>query len=155
VITEIDQMTAVDRTAAAANDYQLPARWKRLVVRYLDGRLLKGFNLDFAPAKGLVQVWMAANGPKESCVTVPFKNLKAIFFVHDLSGAPVLQPGVDTRTECGRQIEVTFVDGEVLVGTTLSYTREGPGFFVTPLSGNGNNLSLFVVAGAVRQVRFP
>jgi hypothetical protein len=79
VIREIDQMTADDRATAAANDYQLPARWKRLVVRYLDGRLLKGFNLDFAPAKGLVHVWMAANGPQESRVTVPLKNLKAIF----------------------------------------------------------------------------
>ena len=98
VITEIDQMMgARDRAAAAETNRDLPLGWKRLVVRYLDGRLLKGFNADFAAAKGLVHVWMVPNGPEASRITVPLAHLKALFFVHDLEGDPGRRPGVDTR----------------------------------------------------------
>ena len=84
-----------------------------------------------------------------------FAELKALFFVHDLEGDPEHRPGPATCTEHGRRIEVTFVDGEVLAGTTLSYSRTGPGFFVTPLDASANNLRIFVVSGAVRHVAFP
>ena len=156
VITEIDQMVgARDRAATTEASRELPVGWKRLVLRFLDGRLLKGFNTDFAAAKGLVHIWMVPNGPEASRITVPLEHLKALFFVHDLEGDPTHRPNGDAWTEHGRRIEVTFVDGEVLAGTTLSYSQKGPGFFVTPLDASGNNLSLFVVSGAVRQVKFP
>jgi hypothetical protein len=156
VITEIDQlMAARDRAATDSAGRKLPAGWKRLVVRYLDGRLLKGFNVDFAAAKGLVHVWTTPNGPDASRITVRLEHLKALFFVHDLEGDPSHCPGTETQVEHGRRIEVTFVDGEVLTGTTLSYARTGPGFFVTPVDATGNNLSLFVATGAVRHVKFP
>jgi hypothetical protein len=156
VITEIDRMMgARDRQAAAETMRELPLGWKRLVVRYLDGRLLKGFNVDFAAATGLVNVWMVPNGPDASRITVPLKHLKALFFVHDLEGDPGRRPDANTKTDHGRRIDVTFVDGEMLTGTTLSYSQKGPGFFVTPLDARGNNLSLFVASGAVRHVKFP
>ncbi len=158
LIAEIDEvMSARDSAASAETNRDLPAGWKRLVVRYMDGRLLKGFTTDFAAAKGYVHVWMAPNGPEESRVTVPLRPLKAIFFVHDFEGDPAHRPGVDldSSIEHGRRVEVTFVDGEVLAGTTLNYSREGRGFFVTPLDARGNNVRIFVAPGAVRDVRFP
>ena len=156
VISEIDQMKgARNRAATAVPNRDLPLGWKRLVVRYLDGRLLKGFNVDFAAAKGLVHVWMVPNGPEGSRITVALRQVKALFFVHDLEGDPGHRPSVDTSTRHGRRIEVTFVDGEVLEGTTLNYSREGPGFFATPVDVGGNNLRLFVASGAVRHVKFP
>jgi hypothetical protein len=156
VITEIEQMMgAREHAAAAETSRELPVGWKRIVVRFVDGRLLKGFNTDFAAAKGLVHIWMVPNGPDASRITVPLEHLKALFFVHDLEGDPTHRPDEETWTEHGRRIEVTFVDGEVLAGTTLSYTQKGPGFFVTPFDASGNNLSLFVVSGAVRHVKFP
>ena len=88
-------------------------------------------------------------------MTVPLRDLKALFFVHDLEGDPGHRPGVETGTKQGRRIEVTFVDGEVLEGWTLSYAAEGPGFFVTPLDAGGNNVRMFIVSGAVRHVQFP
>jgi hypothetical protein len=156
VITEIGQMTtARDRAAIAESERDLPVGWKRIVVRYLDGRVLKGFNADFAAAKGQVNVWMTPNGPVSSRISVPLAPLKAIFFVHDLKGDPAHRPGVATWSERGRRISVMFVDGEVLEGTTLSYLKGGPGFFVTPADAGGNNLRIFVGSGAVRQVTFP
>jgi hypothetical protein len=75
--------------------------------------------------------------------------------VHDLEGDPGHRPDVETATKHGRRIQVTFVDGEVLEGSTLSYAAEGPGFFVTPLDAGGNNVRMFVASGAVRHVQFP
>jgi hypothetical protein len=156
LITEIDQVIGVrDRAVTADSNRDLPLGWKRVVVRYVDGRLLKGFNVDFAAVKGLVHVWMVPGGPDASRISVPLRQVKALFFVHDLDGDPDHRPGVETSTKYGRRIDVTFVDGEVLEGTTLNYSPEGPGFFVTPLDSGGNNLRLFVASGAVRHVKFP
>lgn len=155
LIAEIDRvMGARDLAATVETNRDLPVGWKRLVVRYLDGRMLKGFTTHFAAAKGHVHVWTAPNGPEESRVTVPIGHLKAIFFVHDLEGDPARGPGADTSIEHGRRIEVTFVDGEVLEGTTLTYSPEGRGFFVMPLDTSGNNVRIFVAPGAVRHVKF-
>jgi hypothetical protein len=155
VITEIDHVLgARERAATADAKRDLAVGWKRLVARYLDGRLLKGFNVDFAPANGLVHVWTVPNGPETSRITVPLRHLKALFFVHDHEGDPGRRPGVKTWTEHGRRMEVTFVDGEVLEGTTLNYSSLGPGFFLTPLDTGGNNLRLFVASGAVHHVKY-
>jgi hypothetical protein len=155
LISEIDRMMGThDRAASVETNCDPPLGWKRLVVRYLDGRLLKGFTTDFAAAKGYVHVWADPNGLEASRTTVPMSLLKAIFFVHDLEGDPARRPGEDTSTEHGRRIEVTFEDGEVLAGTTLSYSADGRGFFVTPLDSGGNNVRIFVAPGAVRHVKF-
>jgi hypothetical protein len=76
-----------------------------------------------------------------------------VFFVHDLDGAPLDVETVDTAR--GRNIIVTFMDGEVLTGTTINYTTAGPGFFLSPHDQRGNNARIFVVTEAVRQVQFP
>ena len=55
----------------------------------------------------------------------------------------------------GRRIEVTLLDNEVLVGTTLNYRTDSTGFFMIPADARGNNLRVFIVSSAVRQVRFP
>ena len=47
------------------------------------------------------------------------------------------------------------MDGEVVRGTTLNYTVEGSGFFLSPHEPRGNNLRIFVVHDAVRHVQFP
>jgi hypothetical protein len=54
----------------------------------------------------------------------------------------------------GRRLEVTFLDGEVLVGSTMNYQPHGPGFFLLPADPGSNNLRTFVVSGSTRHVRF-
>jgi hypothetical protein len=54
----------------------------------------------------------------------------------------------------GRKLEVTFLDGEVIVGSTLNYRPEGLGFFLCPADPRSNNLRIFVVCGSVRRARF-
>ena len=140
--------------AAPASEPPLPLSTISVpvVARYADGRVLKGHCRGFVPARGYLSV---ASSPEASQAqtTVLLRHLKAVFFVHDLEGAPT---GVEpTPAARGRDITVTFMDGEVLSGTTLNYVVDGPGFFVSPRDQRGNNLRIFVVNDAVRHVQFP
>ena len=129
--------------------------WHRIVARYRDGRMIKGFGRDFFPAKGQVHIWPVVDGPPTARITIHLAHLKAVFFVHNLEGG---EPGVGAATgvnQLGRTIEVTFLDGEVLAGTTLNYSAEGPGFFLIPSKPETNNLRVFAVNSAVSHVRFP
>jgi hypothetical protein len=128
--------------------------WNKLVVRFLDGRLLKGFSQDFHPSRPHFHIAPAINA-KERPVLVPMPQLKAVFFVRDFDGNPdFVESRTFDGTEPGRRIEVTFLDDEVLVGTTLGYRPDGTGFFVSPADRQGNNLRIFVLPSAVRHIRY-
>jgi hypothetical protein len=129
----------------------------KLVVRYRDGRTLRGQTADFVPARPSFHlVPTDPSGARSGAVVeVQLADLKALFFVKDLVGNPAhaeateFAPG-DTRP--GRRIRVEFLDGEVLVGTTLGYQASRPGFFVIPADPRSNNQRCFVVSGAVKAV---
>jgi hypothetical protein len=128
--------------------------WNKLVVRYLDGTLLKGFSQDFHPTRPFFHVTPSIAAGAETSM-VPMQQLKAVFFVRDFDGDP---DHVESRTfaerTAGRKIEVTFADGELMVGSTLGYRPDGTGFFVRPADGDGNNLRVFVLPGGVKRVRY-
>ncbi|HET7695226.1 MAG TPA: PilZ domain-containing protein [Vicinamibacterales bacterium] len=127
--------------------------WVPVVARYADGRVLKGYCRGFVPARGYVSVAPAPDAPQSAVSTLLLRHLKAVFFVHDLAGAP---PDVEpTPAARGRDIIVTFMDGEVLSGTTLNYAVDGAGFYLSPHDQRGNNLRIFVINEAVRHVQFP
>ena len=80
-------------------------------------------------------------------VLVPMAQLKAIFFVRDFEGNPGRVDGqAFAERQPGRRIEVTFLDDEVLLGSTLGYRPDGLGFFLTPADSEGNNLRVFGTA---------
>lgn len=58
-----------------------------------------------------------------------------------------------TKRPAGRIIEVTFFDGETLVGTSLTYDASRPGFFLFPADPQSNNVRVFVVRAATTSVR--
>ncbi len=130
--------------------------FQKIVVRYADGRLAKGFTQDFHPSRGQFSLWPSINARPAERVSVALARLKAIFFVRDFNG----NPGYRERKSFavagqGRRIEVTFVDTEVILGTTLNYRKDAAGFFVIPADPASNNTRIFVLAAAVRGVRFP
>jgi hypothetical protein len=130
--------------------------WQKIVVRYRDGALLKGYTLDFHPSRGHFSLWPSINATAGERVLVPHSRLKAVFFVRDFDGNPQhVAVAANNEAPAGRRIEVTFQDREVIRGTTLSYRPDGSGFFMIPTDSNGNNLRIFVIGGAVRHVRFP
>jgi hypothetical protein len=131
--------------------------WQKIVVRYREGRLLKGFTQDFHPSRGHFSLWPSVTASRSERVIVPLSRLKAVFFVRNFDGDPGYidrDVGRDTAG-AGRRVEVTFVDNEVVRGTTLSYRPDGYGFFVLPADQRSNNQRIFVVSAALRHVRFP
>jgi hypothetical protein len=124
----------------------------KVVARYLDGRLVKGYTFDFGPAQPRFHVFPepSATGPS---TRVLVQELKALFFVRDFAGDPAHQD--DQRIapgEAGRHVEVRFRDGEVMVGTVDESSTDGPGFFFVPADPESNNLRVYVVASAIRTV---
>ncbi len=128
----------------------------KIVARYVDGRVVKGLSQDFFPNKDRFHVYPADKTSGET-VEILFKELKAVFFVRDFTGNPKYNERkeyVEGEKPSGRKIEVTFKDGEVLVGATLGYDPNRPGFFLFPADPKSNNVRVFAVATAVKKVRF-
>jgi Family of unknown function (DUF6982) len=127
-----------------------------VVAHYLDHRIVKGQSLDVDPAKPTCHIRTVEQG----VVEVKLAELKALFFVRDLSGDPsraddrVLAPS-DVRARGAALIELEFVDGEKLVGLTVRYPPIKPYFFVLPADGTSNNVRILVNRAAVREMRQP
>jgi hypothetical protein len=128
----------------------------KVVARYIDGRRVKGLSQDFFPNKDRFHVYPTAK-PSSEAVEVLLKELKAIFFVKDFAGNYMYNERkeyIQGEKPSGRKMEVTFKDGEVLVGTTLGYDPSRPGFFIFPADPKSNNIRVFAVTTAVKKVRF-
>ncbi|HEY5995735.1 MAG TPA: hypothetical protein VIU29_01875 [Candidatus Deferrimicrobiaceae bacterium] len=126
----------------------------KVVVHFVDGRILKGTTADFFPNKTLFHLDQGESGKG---LEVQLQELKAVFWVKDFAGDPSrnesksIDPG---QAVTGRKAEVTFKDGETLVGTTLGYDPKRPGFFITTTDPQSNNQRLYVVSAAVKGFRF-
>jgi len=128
----------------------------KVVARYIDGKRVKGFSQDFFPHKDRFHIYSAAK-PSGEATEVIVKELKAVFFVKDFAGNPMHEERKEYKEgekSQGRKVEVTFKDGEILVGTTLGYDPSRPGFFIFPADPKSNNVRVFVVSTAVKKVRY-
>ena len=129
----------------------------RVVVRFADGRTVKGTTSDFVPAKDSFHVTEATAAAGAKPLEIHTIELKAIFFVKDLAGDPQHAERNEfdpAHPPVGRRIKVEFSDGEVLIGTTQGYQPNRPGFFVEPADVGSNIERCYVVAAAARQVTF-
>jgi len=129
----------------------------RVVARFQDGRLLKGFTNDFLPAKDHFHMTGEDQTPGTKPLDVRVSELKALFFVKSFEGdsdhTELIDPAA-AKAGAGRRIKVLFKDGELMVGTTQGYDRSRPGFFVVPVDASSNNERCFVVAAAAQNVTF-
>jgi PilZ domain len=147
-------MTTGTATApAAASQPGASTSWQKVVARFRDGHLVRGYTADFHPSKP--QLHLSAEPNSSDTLFLQLSQLKALFFVRDFTGD---QTRVDRQefgsAPQGRKVVVTFNDGETLTGSTLGYRGEGNGFFVNPADPRSNNLRVFVAPGATTQVRF-
>lgn len=127
--------------------------WQKVIARFLDGRMLGGFTNTFHPSKE--QLHLSSSPYARDITVVPLADLKALFFVREFAGDPAREKRKDfADPPQGRKVEITFHDGEVLLGTTLGYRRDGHGFFVQPADRDSNNLRVFVTANGMQRFRF-
>ncbi len=126
----------------------------KVVIRYADGRLIKGYTNDFFPNKPSFHI---GAGPSEQGAAVQVSDLKAVFFVKDFQGNPGYDEAknfTEGQKPSGRKVEVTFNDNEVFVGTTLGYDPNRLGFFLVPADPNSNNIRVFAIVAAIKNFRY-
>jgi hypothetical protein len=123
--------------------------WQKIVARCRDGRILQGYTNDFqVTRRGLT---ISPTPFTSASRDLSMSDVDSIFFMRD--GAAERADRKPAAPSTGRRVAVTLPDGEVLVGTTLNYRRDGHGFFVHP-AANPNMLRVFVTPWAVRSLVF-
>jgi hypothetical protein len=125
-----------------------------VVVKFLDGKMVKGNTRDFMPKREEFHV-QDENNPEDS-ILVEFSRLKAVFFVKTVEGNKnfVESSDLSRKRMYGKQLEVGFLDGEVIKGYTQSYNPKDRGFFMFPADEESNNERIFVVKSSTRYIKF-
>ena len=127
----------------------------RVVVRFADGRTLKGTTQDFKPTSPRFHLTPARGG---SALEVRLSELKAVFFVRDFEGRASREKqhgflASPPETPQGKKVAVQFRDGELLCGYTMTFAPDRVGFFVFPADQAGNNLRVFVLTAAASAIK--
>jgi hypothetical protein len=129
----------------------------KIVIRYQNGNLSKGYINNFQPKKPAFHISLIDAPPGTQPLEVQVSDLKAIFFVKDFSGNSEYQEFKEFKADKiyrGRKIIVAFKDGEVLVGTTKDYDPSRSYFFVVPADKDSNNRRCYVVTSATEVISF-
>ena len=127
----------------------------KVVVRFQDGRMLKGYTHDFNPNKEIFHVTEGQD--KGKVIEVSTSLLKAIFFVKTFEGNRNHRSADDFTRESlknvpGLKVKITFSDGEVMYGSTHGYAPERKGFFIFPADKESNNERVFVIVESTDNV---
>lgn len=128
---------------------------QKVVARFRDGKIIKGFTRNFFANKDLFHVSPPDNPYGEGKI-IQMRDLKAVFFVRDFRGNPEYRERKKYKAEdnpFGRRVEITFSDGEVQVGATMGYSLDRMGFFITPADPGSNNTKIFAISTFVETVR--
>jgi hypothetical protein len=128
----------------------------QVVARFRDGRLIKGTSMDVDPAKPACHI----RTPDGAIYTVELMELKALFFVKSLNGDARHHEATELEAADRRQfgstlVELTFADGERMVGLTNRATPNRNFFFVLPVDAKSNNIRVLVNRSALKSVATP
>ncbi len=122
----------------------------KIVIHNTRGRVSKGRTFDFSPLKSSF-LFLPLEGELEE---VHLSDLKALFFVRDFGGDPEYKDSDkfdESQHYPPHRIEVTFNDGECIVGATMTEAGDN-GFFLFPADPRSNNLGIFCTAHFVKQI---
>ena len=126
----------------------------KVVVGFLTGARTKGYVSDFSSIEDTFDLLPQEDPLQGTAIKVALKDLKAVFFVWEFNGKPEYHDSQhSTVLREVRTIEVTFTDGEKIVGRPEAYNSRQIGFFMFPANPKGNNIRIFVVTRNTRQVR--
>lgn len=129
----------------------------RAVLRYLDGRIVKGYAQDFDPRSPSFHFRDSLETSSVKPVEVEKEGLKGIFFVKTFEGDSRYNERkrfAETDRLEGYRVKITFVDGETLEGFTIGDRSQRPGFFLFPPDLEGNCIGIYVLSDAVRDFQY-
>lgn len=127
----------------------------KVIARYINGKTLKGYTNNFSPLKPVFHIYPLEADTTSTGIKVVMRELKAVFFVKDFWGDSGYRESMEftgKQQNAGRLVEVEFSDDEVMIGTTIGYDLKRLGFFLFPTDPKSNNLKVYVVSTAVREV---
>lgn len=126
-----------DKDLIAIGDYiflfSSPAPQRHVVVRFLDGGVLRGTPLQWDIAQDSFQLLLDDPTSEEEVAHVEFGDLKAVFFVQDLTAQGKGEAISPDRLNKNFELVVEFADGEKLEGYALNdYSEQARRFYVVP-----------------------
>lgn len=133
----------------------MPKIDNKIVVRFRDGTMVKGYTHDFNPNKGIFHVAKAQEG--NAVVEVSTADMKAVFFVKSFEGDKE-HPNFDDfsmekfKSIPGLKLKIVFFDNEVIYGSSHGYSPQRKGFFIFPANKELNHERVFVIRDATVSV---
>ena len=132
---------------------------QKVVLNFLDGRIIKGYINDFSPKDEFVLIENRLSDKQKFKIN----ELKAIFFVKTFKGNKDYseKKSFTLASPVGKRILVRFKDSETLIGYvegSVPWQRgfhlesKKGGFFLVPTDDKGNNTKVFVVSTSVSDV---
>ena len=133
---------------------------QKAIARFVDGKVMKAYVVDFSPRDEFVTVEDEASKGQR----VRVDELKAIFFVKSFEGdrSRSDKKAFVWKPSPGKRVFVKFKDGEYMTGYVegdipwekgfFLEPQKGKGFFLIPVDEEGNNIKVFVVASSVWDV---
>jgi len=133
---------------------------KKVIVKFKDGKILKGWTENISPNKETFHLYKTEEfrekGEKD-IVEIKLSSLKVVFFVKNHKGNKDYKKvrtfeGQPKITPSQRKIIVTCNDDEKIYGTTLGYNPIKKGFFISPIDPEDNNERIFIIQESVKSV---
>ena len=131
----------------------------KVIVKYLDGKMLKGIASNFSPANDIFHLNVTQTNEEEEKLGMRkidiSEGLKAIFFVKDFAGRPGYKEREDFLPQDenrGKKITIEFDDGERLNALSMGYSRKRKGFFVNPVDPDSNNERIYIISDTVKDI---
>ena len=132
---------------------------QKVVLKFLDGRIIKGHIGDFSPVSNHISLVDEKLNEQD----VQLNELKAVFYVKSFEGNKHYsdKKSFTETSRKGKKILVRFRDGERLIGYLegdvpwqkgfFLESKKG-GFFLIPSDDQTNNIKVFVVSTSVTNV---
>ncbi len=116
----------------------------KLVAKYLDGRLRKGYSDDFLLLREIFHMTEGSGRGKGE--EIRLSDLKAVFFVEDFSGDPGYRENKTARRPAyHHRVSIRFRDGEELVGYTDDDLDRAEVIRLVPVDPMTNNTLIYVM----------
>ena len=135
-----------------------PVGTVKVVAVFLEGdRKERGIVQGFSPRRDTFTIFSPSHEPGQKGTDVKLDDLKVIYFVKEFANEEVHNQTHNVEfvgPTHGRKMEVTFIDGKTLRGTTEGYSPNRLGFFMNPPDPGGNNHRIFVINSSVGSVRW-
>lgn len=125
---------------------------QKIVVHMKDGAIHKGVTQDFSPHSAGFHLLPAEGGGVPHHIRL--EKMKALFWVKDYFGNRdfVARRRFDD-TASPRRAVAAFSDGEEIWGTVGEEDESPTGFYFFPADPDDNNVRIFIVRSALRELR--